>query len=80
MRSEEAKQILLLYRPGSADDQDPQVARALDLAREDPELSCWFHQHCAFQERVRAKLRQIKVPKHLKQALLARRKVVRRRD
>ncbi len=80
MRREQAKQILLLYRPGSADAQDPQVARALDLASQDRELSCWFEEHCAFQERVRAKLRQIKVPKHLKQTLLTRPKVVRRRD
>ncbi len=79
MRRALAKQILLLYRPGSADGQDPQVARALDLASHDPELSRWFDQHCAFQQRVRAKLRQIKAPKHLKEALLARPKVVRRR-
>jgi hypothetical protein len=39
---EQAKHILLLYRPGTADWQDPDVAAAIDLARRDLDLAAWF--------------------------------------
>jgi len=68
----EAKEILLLYRPGTADAADPEVAKALELARQDPELGRWFEQHRAFQKAMRAKFRQIEVPAHLKSSLLIR--------
>ena len=70
MNSSEAKQILLLYRPGTADAADPQMAEALELARRDPELGRWFEQHRAFQKALRARFRQIEVPAHLKTSLL----------
>lgn len=76
MSPQEAKQILLLYRPGTADANDPQVAEAVELARREPELARWFEQHCAFQQAMRAKLRQIAVPPHLKAVLLTRQKVI----
>ena len=65
------KEILLLYRPGTADAEDPQIAEAIELSRHDPELGRWFGQHQRFQAAIRAKLRQIEPPKHLKFALLA---------
>ncbi len=71
MNREEARQVLLLYRPGTADAEDPQVALAMELAKEDPELASWFKQHAQFQMAMRAKLQQIEVPEHLKAALLA---------
>ncbi len=74
MTAQQAKDILLLYRPGTADAEDPQVVQAIDLARHDPELANWFKDHCAFQDAMRAKLRQIPVPLHLKGALMARHK------
>ena len=55
----EAKEILLLYRPGTADAEDTQVVEAVELARQNPEMARWFEQHCAFQNAMRAKLRQI---------------------
>lgn len=71
MRSEEAKQILLLYRPGLPDELDPEIAGALALANDDPGLRRWFDEHCRFQRNVRAQLRAIKAPTDLKRKLLA---------
>ena len=73
----QAKEILLLYRPGTADAEDPQIVAAVELARRDPGLARWFERHCAFQEAMRAKLRQIEVPAHLKAALLAQQNIIR---
>jgi hypothetical protein len=72
MNCSEAKEVLLLYRPGTADAADPQIAEALELAGRDPELRRWFDQHRAFQKAVRAKFQQIEVPAHLKTSLLIR--------
>jgi len=77
LNREEAKQILLLYRPGSPDAQDPLVIEAIQLADQDPELAQWFEQQQAFQAALQSKFRQIEVPTHLKSALLARGKIVR---
>jgi hypothetical protein len=71
VNNREAKEVLLLYRPGTADLADPQMAEALELARRDPELGGWFDQHRAFQKAMRAKFQQIEVPAHLKTSLLA---------
>ena len=76
MNRQEAKEILLLYRPGTADAQDPRVGQALELARHDLELARWLEQHTAFQKAVRLKFRQIQAPEHLKVALLAKQNVV----
>jgi len=81
MNRAEAKQVLLLYRAGMDEADDPRLAEALALARTDPELQQWFEAHRAFQQALRAKLQQIKVPAHLKASLLARmenqRKIIR---
>jgi len=71
VNSSEAKQVLLLYRPGADDAADPQMAEALELTRRDPELGRWFEQHRAFQKAMRARFRQIEVPPHLKTGILA---------
>lgn len=62
MTPSEAKQILMLYRPGSRDQEDPDVAAALAQLDRDPELRRWFENHCQFQQAVRDKFRQIHVP------------------
>jgi hypothetical protein len=72
MNCSEAKEVLLLYRPGTADAADPQIIEALELAGRDPELGSWWEQHRAFQKAMRAKFRQIEVPAHLKASLLIR--------
>jgi uncharacterized membrane protein YbaN (DUF454 family) len=70
MNLSEAREVLLLYRPGKAETADPQMVEALELARQDPELGRWFEQHRAFQKAMCAKFRQIEVPAHLKTSLL----------
>ena len=71
MNPAEASEVLLLYRPGTADLFDPPMVEALELARQDPELGRWFEQHRAFQSAMRAKFRQIEAPAHLRTSLLA---------
>jgi hypothetical protein len=68
---DEAKTILLLYRPGAADADDPQIAEALALAKRDPELARWLEEHSARQEALRAKFRQITVPAGLKEQIIS---------
>jgi hypothetical protein len=81
MTTAEARQILLLHRPGVEESGDPQMAEALAMTRRDPELSRWFEEHCAFQNAMREKFRQMEVPSHLKEEILSRmepeRKIVR---
>ena len=61
MNKQEAQEILLLYRPGR-DENDPELAAALDLVKHDPELAKWFETHCALQHAISAKFKQIDVP------------------
>jgi hypothetical protein len=77
MTEREARTILLLYRPGTDDENDPEIARALALARENPGLRSWLAKEQASQAAMRAKFRGIAVPPHLKRKLLAERKIVR---
>src|SRR5580765_8582945 len=74
MNSTEAKEILMLYRPGRADAQDPEFAEALALAGSDPELGRWLEEHCAIQNAFQTKFRQIPVPEGLKEQILSERK------
>ena len=71
MKREDAKTILLLYRPGTADADDPQIAEALALAERDPELARWREQHAARQAALRAKFRQIPAPAALKEQIIS---------
>jgi hypothetical protein len=68
---DEARQILLLYRPGTNDADDPEVAAALALAKDDPELSRWLAEHNARQTALREKLRQIPVLAGLKEQIVS---------
>jgi hypothetical protein len=72
----EAKEALMLYRPDTADAEDPQVVDAMAIARKDPALAKWFEQHCAFQRAMRAKFRRIEPPAHLRMAILATSRIV----
>jgi len=67
----------LRYRPGTTDGDDPEVARALDLARQNEELQHWLEKEQASQAAIRSKLRRIAVPRELKQKLLTERKIIR---
>jgi len=68
---DEAKTILLLYRPGTADDDDPLIAEALALAKREPGLARWLEKHCARQEALRTKFRQIAAPAGLKEQIIS---------
>ena len=74
MNSQQAKEILLLYRSGIPESDDADLAAALDLAKRDPELQCWLEQHLAVQQALRLKFRQIAVPEGLKEQILSERK------
>jgi hypothetical protein len=76
MNREQAKEILLLYRPGQDSAGDPELKEALVLAGQDPELGRWFEEHRCFQEAVRASFREITPPADFRETLLAARKVV----
>lgn len=75
MNSDEAKQILFLYRPGTADAADPDFAEALRQCERDPGLKRWFDDHCAVYTLLRARFREMPVPEGLKQQILAERKI-----
>jgi hypothetical protein len=71
----EAKEILRLYRPGTADSADPTFAEALVSCERSAELKKWFAEHCALYSAMRAKFKQIAVPEGLKEQIIAERKV-----
>jgi hypothetical protein len=70
---DDAENILLLYRPGTADTNDPQIAEALALAKRDPDLARWLEEHSSRQDALRAKFRQIAVPAGLKEQIISER-------
>lgn len=74
MTVEQAKEILLAYRPGTDDVADPEVAAALALCRTDVGLEQWFKEHCARQEELRGKFRGVKAPAGLAQQILSERR------
>ncbi len=75
MTDEQAKETLLAYRPWTDDAQDPEVAEALEVARQRPELQRWLKEHCERQEALRAKFREISVPEGLREQILSERRV-----
>ena len=75
MTREEAQKTLLLYRPGTADADDVEIAAALALAKQDAELSRWLEQHCAQHQILRARIRDIPVPAGLKEQIISERLV-----
>jgi hypothetical protein len=71
MNRAEAKIILQLYRPGTADADGPEIVAALALAKNDPELARWLEEHLARQNALREKFRQIAVPEGLKEQIIS---------
>ena len=71
MNRDDAKDMLLLYRPGTADAADPQIAEALALARQDADLAAWFKEYSARQEILRQRFREIPVPAGLKEQIVS---------
>lgn len=75
MNREKAKEILSLYRPGTADDEDASFREARQWCERDPELRGWFENHCAVYRALRSKFKALPVPEGLKEQILAERKV-----
>src|SRR5215472_12102708 len=75
MTDNQAKEILKLYRPGTADAEDPSFAEALVLCERNAELKSWFTEHCALYSALRAKFKGIPVPEGLRQQIISERKV-----
>ena len=57
MNREQAKEILLTYRQGSDDTAHPEIAEALQLLDQDPELARWFEAQQRVDETIRTALR-----------------------
>jgi hypothetical protein len=87
MTTEDAKKILSFYRPGTADQRDPDFAEALEAVRRstgnsarpeerNPELAKWFEEHCASYKTGHLKFGEIAVPPGFKEQILAERKIV----
>ena len=77
MNSQEAKEILLSYRPGVDDAKNPAIAAALHQLEHDPELARWFEQLQQADDAIRRRLRETPVPFNLKQRILAKQKITR---
>lgn len=73
MNQQEAKEILLLYRPG-VDDQDPEFTEALALSKTDAELGRWLEEQLAVRKALQRRFQEIPVPAGLKEQILSERK------
>jgi hypothetical protein len=71
--TQQAKQVLLAYRPWAATTEDAEMAEALALARTDAELAQWFALHCTTQNAMREKFQSVKAPDGLRQQILSER-------
>jgi hypothetical protein len=77
MDSQQAKEVLLGYRPGIDDPNDPPVAEALRQLAFDPGLASWFQRVQETDDAIRRRLREAPLPTSLKQRILAEHKIVR---
>jgi hypothetical protein len=77
MTSRDAKQILALFRPGTADESDPYFMEARKLPETDPEMARWFAAHCESYRALRQKFDAIPVPSGLKEQILSEHKISR---
>jgi hypothetical protein len=77
MTRDEAKELLSMFRPGTADETDPIFTEALALAREDQELREWFESSVAFDREFRNELSGITAPAAVREEIFASRKIIR---
>jgi hypothetical protein len=71
MNGDQAREILMLYRPGTPDEQDPELREALAMAERDPELARWFQAQQALTVSLRNKLKSTEVPAGLREQILS---------
>jgi hypothetical protein len=70
MDKEQARQKLRLFRPGTDDAHDPEMAEALAWTQRDAELAQWHENQNAVYLAMRRKLKEIPVPQDLKREIL----------
>jgi hypothetical protein len=75
MNRQSAQEILLLYRPGTADEEDPAFKEALRCCGEDPELARWFQNHCEVYLALRSRFRAVSPPDGLREQIVGERKL-----
>jgi hypothetical protein len=75
MTTEQAKEILLLYRPDTSDANDPQTAEALELAKGDGDLRLWLDAQVAAHEKIRRQFAAIPVSEGLREQIISERPV-----
>lgn len=71
MTRAEARQVLLLHRPGVDDERDPEFQEALAWVQQDPGLRAWFEEHTACQRALRQRFRAVEPPPELQARLRA---------
>ncbi|MSU60268.1 MAG: hypothetical protein EXS35_19210 [Pedosphaera sp.] len=71
MTTQQIKENLLRYRPGTADAEDADFAEALALARQDAELGRWFDDRCKVQTILRRRFEETEVPAGLKEQIIS---------
>ena len=72
MTLDQAKQILLAWRPGHPEETRGELAEALSLARRDPALGAWLARHQSFQQGVQRRFQSITPPADLTRRILDR--------
>ncbi|CAN5559089.1 hypothetical protein BH09VER1_BH09VER1_38560 [soil metagenome] len=77
MDSEQAKIILSAHRPGRDDvESDALLSEALAAMENDPVLAAWFAEQQAMDAGMRAAVRSIQIPSHLRESILAQSKTL----
>lgn len=76
MNFEEAKRILIVFRPGTDDANDPEVRSALAEVERNSELAAWWRDQQKVQAELRERFRSIPSPENLKENILAAHKIV----
>jgi hypothetical protein len=77
MTTQQAKEILAVYRPGTEDELDPLFAEALALIRSDASLRKWFEESMSLDRELRAALGRVAAPANLRDTILTQRKIIR---
>ncbi len=70
MTREQAKEYLSAFRAHGADEADPTLQQALELARSDSELGSWLAQQREFDKILIEKFASISPPEGLKETIL----------
>ena len=71
MTPQQAKHILLTFRPWAKDNRDAEIVEALALCQRDAELARWFENHCAVQNAIHERFNQVPRPEGLKEQILS---------